>query len=119
MRAVAALAGAAVIVAGCQYVRGEQEVRWALAQRVTPSSTALDLVVFVGSSSCHDFRRVDVEEDESEVRVTAYVTSSGDEDCTADDVRRLETVELDAPLGDRALRGCRVEVGTCTDVAGQ
>ncbi len=65
------------------------------------------MVTYVGSGSCNDFDRVDVDESTERVLIHAYVTAKGgDTDCTDDYTWQATEVELEEPLGDRSLSGC-------------
>jgi hypothetical protein len=64
------------------------------------------VVVYVGSSSCSSFDRLDLDETDDDVTITAYVNSTGDQDCTADDTWQSAPVELSTSLGNRNLLGC-------------
>lgn len=83
---------------------GELQADWWLSD--APSGSSLPVAVYVGSSSCNEFNRVEVAESADEVTITAYVNVSGEEVCTADYTWHPAPVELDAPLDNRALRGC-------------
>ena len=98
------LIGVALTV-GCSDNGGvELQADWWLSGE--PSGLNLPVVVYVGSSSCNDFNRVEVAESAGEVTVTAYVDANSDGDCTADYTWHPSPVELDASLNGRALRGC-------------
>lgn len=76
---------------------------WWLAAE--PVGDRLEVVAYTNGSSCTDFDRIDVDETAEEVVVRAYVDHR-DGDCTGDYSTHSVTVELDAPLGDRRMRGC-------------
>jgi hypothetical protein len=87
---------------------------WNLTEE--PSGRQLSLLVRVGSGSCNEFDDVEVVESESTVSVDAKVDYyTGEDDCTADDSFVETTVELERPLGDRSLEGCRPTVGPLSD----
>jgi hypothetical protein len=90
--------------AGCSWTRNNP-ADWDLREPV--DGNVLELVVYIGSSSCHSFNGVEVDEHDDAVSITARVRSSNDSDCTADDATHEVTVRLDEPLGERALEGCR------------
>jgi hypothetical protein len=68
----------------------------------------LELTVWVGSSSCNKFDSVVTTESASDVTIIARLrvdaTAGG---CTSDLTRTVVGVDLEAPLGDRELLGCR------------
>jgi hypothetical protein len=78
---------------------------WALNE--APDGNTLSLAVAVGGS-CDKFDRIATSEDEHAVTVHAYVKSQSETGaaCTLELSVQSETVQLDAPLGDRTLQGC-------------
>ena len=91
------------LVGGCSSDGDVQRSDWWLSENV--DGTRLDVVTYVGSGSCTEFDRVHVEESAEDVLIEAYVTVQGN-DCTDDYTWASTQVELDDPLGDRALTGC-------------
>jgi hypothetical protein len=91
-----ALPGGSLIVHGTD---------WALNE--APDGATLSLAVAVGGS-CDKFDRIATSEDEHTVTVHAYVKSQSETGaaCTLELSVQSETVQLDAPLGDRTLQGC-------------
>jgi hypothetical protein len=88
---------------------GERWAREDASWRVIDDSASPFLVVEAsfGGSSCTRFIEWRVDESETEVDIRAVIERSNAEACTADEVLEETTIELDAPLGDRTLRGCR------------
>lgn len=93
----------AVGLVACSPARVER-TEWVLTE--PPDGAQLQLAVFAGHSTCLTFDRVDVDEDEQEVRVRAYVVYSGAGACSDDFVTERVTLDLAAELGDRRLVGC-------------
>ena len=81
------------------------QTEWRLAS--APVARSLSIAVYIPGSSCHRFERVDVDESSDTVRIRAFLSTTGAPGCTADLGIRQLTVQLDAPLGDRDLEGCR------------
>jgi hypothetical protein len=80
---------------------------WQLLE--TPNGTTLKLYVAVGNS-CDSFERVDVEETGNAVTIRSYSRQTLDGDgCTDQLFHEQISVELEQPLGDRALLGCAPE----------
>ena len=85
---------------------------WQLSARPDDTDTTLQLIVLVGG--CDDFERFDARETEVDVEgqliesvtIEAYVHSGARSDCDAILNHEERTVELNAPLGDRKLKGC-------------
>jgi hypothetical protein len=75
--------------------------------RSAPQDETLQLRVWVGSSTCHSYQRVDVEETDERVVVEAIVRSKPARFCTDDLGLKNVDVELARPLGGRTLSGCR------------
>ena len=73
-------------------------------QEAVVDGARVDLVVSGGEAPCFVVDSVEVTETDTEVIIDLLVGGAGTEDC-ADQPRSLQgvTVELDAPLGDRAL----------------
>lgn len=67
----------------------------------------IEILVWVGSSSCESLKTVETDETSSSVTLTAIIELSGDSDCTADLTTEVTTVDLESDLGNRDLRGCR------------
>lgn len=111
---MAMLLTAAAMLGSCSFVRAWEtiETEWWPNARVEADSQALDLAVFVGSSSCTSFESIHVVESSDQVRVTALVASrvkrawEGEITCTTDAAIHRVTVELADPLGERSLVGC-------------
>lgn len=87
------------------WLSGRAEPRpWQLAGP-QPSREATEFKISIDSGRCHPPRsaleRVEVDEEGDRVTVTPYVTPAGSEDGCLSLIRA--TVELAAPLGDRAL----------------
>ena len=80
-------------------------VHWELDE--VPTGSQLRMIGFIGSSSCDSFDRVEVAESDITVDVQVLVRSNGNEACTADMRLQAITVDLDEPLGRRALTGCQ------------
>lgn len=78
---------------------------WTLRNPVDAATTAVPILVYVGSSSCDSFRSTEVEESAESVTITAEVRSKGG-GCTSDMRTRPVDVQLAGPLGERALLGC-------------
>jgi hypothetical protein len=116
------LAILAVLVAACSNggllptTWTEEQAPWRLEAEPTDS----DLLVRAefGGSSCTRFVRWDVRETDQMVEIDAIVARSSAQECTADLVLERATIGLDAPLGDRVLRGCQPAggVGDCREV---
>lgn len=103
--ALATILTSAALLAGCSDDGGrELQADWWLSD--APTGFSVPVVVYIGSSSCNEFNRVEVAESADEVTITAYVDASSSGVCTADDTAHPAPVALDAPLNDRALRGC-------------
>jgi hypothetical protein len=81
------------------------EASWTLRSEVDAATTAVPLLVYVGSSSCDRFESAEVKEAAELVTITAQVRSKGD-GCNSDMRTRTVEVQLDSPLGDRTLLGC-------------
>jgi len=77
---------------------------WWLAS--APTDATLEIVTYLGSSSCTSFDRVDVQEKDDEVAIRAFVSLQTTGDCTADDTFQPSPVTLSAPLGRGLLTGC-------------
>lgn len=98
---------AGLIVVSCSsWVEGAHD--WALT---SVDGNVLSVVVAVGSSSCDRFEGVEVSEDQSEVSISALVSEkqSGGlftTGCNSDMGFENIEIELNHPLGDRALTGC-------------
>ena len=92
------------VIGGCSSGRDKQRSDWWLSARA--DDTRLAVVTYVGSGSCTEFDRVDVDESAEEVLIEAYVTVDSGDDCTDDYTWTSTQVELDDPLGDRHLAGC-------------
>ena len=88
--------------------------RWSLTAEV--GGAEFDIVIEVGSSSCDSLDRVEVDEGAETVTIEAYVRSRRADVCTADMATEVESIALDAPLGDRELLGCdgNLEPGSST-----
>ena len=70
-------------------------------------ASSLQIDVSVGSGSCNSFNRVELNETDAEVEVLAYSDSDVSQDvCTDDLTLEKSTISLEAPLGDRTLKGC-------------
>lgn len=94
----------ALLLSGCTQAEiGRSE--WIL-EDVSADEQELRVAVFSGHSSCMDFERIEVTEDEHQVEIRGYARHDGSDACTDDHVTHAVQVELDAPLGDRALVGC-------------
>jgi hypothetical protein len=82
---------------------------------VTPwilgSEDGQELVILVelGDRDCNVPGRVDVDETEDSVEITAYALTVGEDACLLEDDHQAVPVTLDAPLGRRALTGCLLE----------
>jgi hypothetical protein len=78
---------------------------WALTS--VPESNTLSITVAVGGS-CDEFDRIATSEDENTVTIHAYIREQSETGaaCTAELRVQNETVQLDAPLGNRTLIGC-------------
>lgn len=103
----AVLAGSACTLSfgGCSSGADTQRSDSWLSERA--DGTRLEVVTYIGSGSCNDFDRVDVEESAEEVLIYAYITGEdGKTACTDDYTWETTEVELDEPLGDRSLSGC-------------
>ena len=75
----------------------------------TRRADVLILDVGIGSSSCNDLHGFEAIESEDSVEIHAYVTVDEGGDCTADyDVLTID-LQLDDPLGQRRIVGCRPE----------
>jgi hypothetical protein len=99
-----------LVAVGCADDQRTVRSAWDLAAPVTPGETEFEVVVYVGSSSCNVFDRTEIEESDLSVTVSAWTTDTrGEDDCTADLGVVREVVQLEAPLGARALVGCRPE----------
>lgn len=103
------MASLAVVVGGLivwWWPTGSQsrQVGWWLES--PPSGTAFVVVVNASGSSCVSHDRVEVHETPDVVTVSAYNRVSRSAQCTADYIEVRQTVELQAPLGSRELRGC-------------
>ena len=84
----------------------QDEVVRAPWENIGVTERELVIRVGVGSSSCNRLDRVETSESGTSVEVRAYVSQSGDGDCTADYEVKETTVTLDSPLGSRRLTGC-------------
>jgi hypothetical protein len=94
------------LIGGCGEDSAVVTSPWNLAQAAL--GRTLSLVVRVGSSSCNEFRDIEVTESADSVRLDATVShGAGIGDCTADDSVAETSVELEDDLGDRRLTGCR------------
>jgi len=75
----------------------------------TRRADVLILDVGIGSSSCNDLHGFEAIESEDSIEIHAYVTVDEGGDCTADyDVLTVD-LQLDDPLGQRRIVGCRPE----------
>ena len=102
-RPPAVLAVLVVVIAGCSSDEGSP-TDWNL---VSVDGTELGLLAAVGSSYCQSMGEVSTTSAEDYVEVLVNVVTSDSPDCTSDAVIEEVVVELDRPLGDRQLRGCR------------
>lgn len=107
MRRSRALVAGVFVVASCG--AGDQVATrpWALT---AVDGARLSLVVEMsGDTRCENFDHVDVDESADTVELTAFVRVREQDAC--DDIGKyFETVVvLDAPLGGRAVTGCRTE----------
>lgn len=90
---------------GCGERWHPEDAPWRLLEN--PSDAPLEVEASFGGSSCTRFIEWRVDESQDEVDIRAVIERSNAEACTADEVLEETTIELDAPLGDRTLRGCR------------
>ena len=95
-----------VLSAACSSSSVEQ-AQWVLTEE--PSGSNLQVRAVFGGSSCTSFREWRVSESPEMVEIEATYERSGSVECTADEVYEDEIIELDEPLADRALEGCRPE----------
>lgn len=74
-----------------------------------PGSADLEILVWVGSSSCDVFEGFDIEEGPDQVVLVALdtPTSTRAGGCTADLISSRQNVTLRAPPGAKTLVGCR------------
>lgn len=97
----------ALTSSSCSLLTSETEVAhdWALT---AIDGNTLTLRVAVGSGSCHQFKRVDVEETAAEINITAVVTEENvpSRFCTADLGFENVDIVLEGPLGEKTLTGC-------------
>ncbi len=79
-------------------------VRW----RPLPHAEGSEVPIFihVGTSGCATLDRIEVDESSDTVTIAAYASDLLRAPCAAVMVEETVTVTLDAPLGDRTLRGC-------------
>lgn len=107
------LAIVALLLVGCDRLLlesgvGDREAtptRWFLAGDAGDNPFLITVVV--GSSSCNELDDVVVSEVDGQVRVDATIlTPTQDQDCTLDLSVQDVLVDLETPLGDRALLGC-------------
>lgn len=84
--------------------KAEVVVPWRLSE--APSGDELSLVAEYAGSSCTSFREWRVSESESRVTIEAIVERA-EGGCTDDLVTEAGVVQLEAPLGQRQLAGCR------------
>jgi hypothetical protein len=105
VKRAAVAAGVLVALGSCTWTK-HSPTDWDLAAPVDGSR--LELAVLIpGTEACRPYVGVEIREDDDVVRITARVRRSSGDDCpAADDVRQV-VVELEAPLGDRELTGCR------------
>ncbi len=95
--------GALVIAFGPYLVIFGTTDRTSWRLRAPATGTELQIGVYMGG--CDDFEGLSVSETDSVVHIAAYVRAH---DACGDDILLFEpkSVQLSAPLGDRALRGC-------------
>lgn len=97
----------AVIVSSCSLLTPGTEVAhdWALT---AIEDNTLTLSVAVGSGSCHQFKRLNVEETAAEIHITAVIAEDRGRSgfCTADLAFEIVDVVLEDPLGEKTLTGC-------------
>lgn len=104
------IVGCILLIGGCSSGEDTQRSDWWLSENVDGSR--LQVVTYVGSGSCTEFDRVDVDESAEEVSIQAYVTvHGGEDDCTDDYTWASTEVDLEEPLGDRTLSGCAAPAG--------
>lgn len=101
-----ALIMVAVLSAACSSSSVEQ-APWVLTEE--PSGSNLQVRAVFGGSSCTSFQEWRVTESSELVEIEAIYERSGGSECTADEVYEDERINLDEPLADRALEGCRPE----------
>ncbi|MCL3863272.1 hypothetical protein [Actinotalea sp. K2] len=103
---VAVAAGCLVLLAACGSDGPQVErTEWRLTEE--PRDATLELAVFVGGSTCTDYEgEHEVEESDEVVEVRVFVLLDLSQGCSEDFGVAPLTIELDAPLGDRVLRGC-------------
>ena len=87
---------------------GERSASWLLREEPSSTRSELQVLVLVGDS-CNEYRRIEVDESDTEVRLDAIVHNSGAADCASVLRTREVTVELAEPLGERNLTGCKNE----------
>jgi len=83
-----------------------QPMEWRLTE--APNDTTLHLMIAIGGG-CEEFERVDVEETDLAVTISAYIRHSSpgpSSACTTELNTMLYDVKLQEPLRDRSLFGC-------------
>lgn len=93
--------------------RSQREVSWSL-EAISPDGGKILIANIVGGGCSFD-RGHTVESTDTEVVITANISTSGETSCTDELKFSSALIQLDAPLGDRSLRGCRT-AATCLDV---
>lgn len=117
MNVRAALLGLVVAI-GCGSSGGAggslRPVLWHVTE--TTRENVFEVEALYGGSSCSEFRRWDVEESATSVRVEAIVEYTDVEVCTDDLLSEMHTVRLAEPLAERDLLGCDPddETADCT-----
>lgn len=121
MAGARALIVTVTLLAGCS--GGILPTRWSETTaswrlEAEPDGQVLLVRAEFGGSSCTRFVRWDVDESDDVVEIEAVVSRSDARECTADLVLERAQLTLDAPLGDRVLRGCEPTggVGDCRRV---
>lgn len=121
MAAARAMVVAVALLVGCS--GGILPTRWTETTapwrlEAEPDGPVLLVRAEFGGSSCTRFVGWEVDESDAAVEIAAIVERSDARECTADLVLERAQLTLDAPLGDRVLRGCEPTggVGDCRRV---
>jgi hypothetical protein len=97
--------GAYTIVTGVADFLGPKRTSWKL---YGPASGS-ELQIGVSLGACDQIKRIAVSEDDEAVAIKAYIRQGDRSNCDAGLKSELKNVQLKAPLGSRALRGCTPE----------
>jgi hypothetical protein len=97
--------GVYTIATGVAGFLGPKRTSWKLDGAA--SGTQLRIAVSLGA--CDQFNRISVSENDDAVVIKAYIRQGDRSNCNASLNIESKTVQLSAPLGSRALRGCNPE----------